>query len=191
MTKKRFAAVSGEKIAPPRPLSPEVCGESERVGVTLVGGVVGALRLAPDTPIDVGEEDVGLGEDVMHACEAEAIGHGEELAVDLASADDEGLVHGAADLERLVHAVHHEAAGALKVGLSGEDNVAAVGQGALGQGVERATAHEDGVAHGEASEMLHIGRQMPRHGVAQSDGVVLVKSGNESDHIGVVKGSQK
>ena len=119
----------------------------------------------------------------MHACEAEAIGHGEELAVDLAAADDEGLVRGAANLKRLVHAAHHEAAGTLKVGLSGEDNVEAVGQGALGQGVERATAHEDGMAHGEASEMLHIGRQMPRQGVAQSDGIVLVKGGNESNHI--------
>ena len=25
--------------------------------------------------------------------------------------------------------------------------------------------------------------QMPRHGVAQADGVVLVKGGNESDHV--------
>ena len=170
-------------MAPPKPLPPEVCGKSERIGGALVGRAVGALRLAPGTPIDIGEEDVGLGEDVMHACQAKAIGHGEELAVDLAPPDDEDLASHAADLKRLVHAAHHEAAGALKVGLSGEDNVAAVGQGALGQGVERATAHEDGMAHGEASEMLHIGRQMPRHSVTQADGTVLVKGGNESDHI--------
>ena len=59
-----------------------------------------------------------------------------------------------------------------------EDDIAAVGQRALGQGLKGAATHDDGMACGHGFEALEVGAQVKEEAVLVADAAVAVEGGD-------------
>lgn len=117
------------------------------------------------------EEGVGLGGGVVDLRETETVGEGQGLTVDRGTADDVDILVGGAVLQgffqRGIDITARESLGA-----AGENDVATVRQGALGQGEESVPAHDDGMACGEGLETLQVVREPVDQLVLKADGAI-------------------
>ena len=103
----------------------------------------------------LGEEGVGVGGRVVNLGKAESVGYGERLLVDACSTYYIYVLVLCAVGERFLE--RRVAVAAFELGgCATEHHVATVGQGALGERLERAASHDDGVARGERLETLQV-----------------------------------
>ena len=117
------------------------------------------------------EEGVGLGGGVVDLCETEAVGNGQGLTIDRSSADNVDILVGGAVHQGFFQGWKHFTAGE-SLGAAGENDVATVRQGSLGQGEESVPAHDDGMACGEGLETLQVVREPVNQLVLKADGPI-------------------
>jgi len=121
----------------------------------LIRGVGFSTCFFPYRRVYLGEEGVRLFRGVLDVGDVEGIGQRKGFLIYAGSADDEhfffGLASGQGCFQRGIALRSRE----LDV-LTAQDDVAAVGQGTLRQGLEGAASHDDGVAGGERLEAFQI-----------------------------------
>ena len=154
-------------------------------GMFLVGRTGIPAFFLPLGGVDGGEPYVGPGGFGVYFCQAQLVGQGEGLAVEAGAADDVDMFIRSARGQGFVQGGKHLRAGQLESGLGGEDDVAAVGQSAFGQGFECLAAHQDGVARGEGFEAFQVVGQPEKQLVLVADGTAAVDGGDEGEgHVG-------
>ena len=130
-----------------------VVNEGVGLVVLLVRGMLLTTHFAPSFILR--EEGVGVGWRVVNLREAETVSKGKRLLVDACATYYIYVLVGSAMgdgfFQRAVGVATGE--GGLRTAY---DDVATVGQSALGERLEGATTHHYGVARGELLEMLHI-----------------------------------
>ena len=147
----------------------------------LVGGMHLPFCLLPYLWVDGGEPGVCLWGGSIHLGEAEPMGEGERLMIHAVASDDVDLLLGIAVAEGLLE-------GGIDFGsragdaLTGEDDVAPVGQGTLGQRLEGLAPHHDGMPRGEGLEALQVVGEMKQQLVVEADGPVAVYGGDNGYH---------
>ena len=107
-----------------------------------------------------------------------AVGQWQRIAIDAVTADDEHLFICTAGRECCLQRWEHFRARKGKPLLVREDDIAAVGQRALGQGLKGAAAHNDGMACGQGFEALEVGAQVKEEAVLVADAAVAVEGGD-------------
>src|SRR5690554_6277115 len=113
----------------------------------------------------------------LYVRDVEAVGAGDGLGVDLASADDRNLVGpgarrlGAGEIERCIEVRRKVDGPTADIAQAGDDNVEAIRQW-LADRLERTAPHDDRLAERQPPETLEIRREPPRHlSVAANDTV--------------------
>ena len=137
----------------------------------------------PQLGVNLGEKGIGMFGQGVDVGEAEAVGQRERSGIDGGTADDEdfladGGIEGSLEGGKDFGVGPGSATGA------GEDEVAAVGQSAFGEGLKSAASHDDGVAGGEGFEALEVSTNRIEEAVLKADGIVLSQGADEGDHDG-------
>ena len=132
-------------------------------------------------PVVIGwEEGVGLCGCVMNLCEAESLGDVDGLLVDARSPDNEHFLVFLAVCEGFTDRAEAFAAGQLSCAPA-DDDVAAVGQSAIGQRLKGFSSHQNGVSHGELLETSQIIWEPVKEAVVEADGPVFSHGGDDGD----------
>lgn len=153
------------------------------MGVTLVGRVGFTEDGQPLAAVSKGEEGIGVLRQVVDEGNVKLLRQRQGLTIDACTTDDEHLflfrlaggkggVEGGEDLGS------REGKG----GVVAQDKVAAIGQGAVGEGLEGFMAHNDGVASSKRLEAFQIIRQMVYKLSCSADGIVLGYGDDEGEH---------
>ena len=153
-----------------------VVNEGVGLVVLLVRGMLLTTHFAPS--LVFGEEGVGVGWRVVNLREAETVSKGKRLLVDAGATYYIYVLVGSA----MGDGFFQRAVGVAtrKCGLrTAYDDVATVGQSALGERLEGAASHYDGMTCGECLETLEVVRQPIEKLVLKADGAV---GGNGSDN---------
>ncbi len=118
--------------------------------------------------------------------DVEAVGAADGLGIDLAAADDHDLgrrVHlgvGGGKLQPGAEARREDHALGRQTAMVADDDVGTAGK-RLADGGEGLAPHDYRLAHGQAAEALHVGRQAPRQCAARADDAVAGNRGDERD----------
>ena len=137
----------------------------------------------PQPGVDLGEKGIGLFGQGVDVGEAEAMGERERSGIDGGAADDEDFLAGGG-IDGGLEGGEHFGVGPGSATGAGEDEVAAVGQSAFGEGLKSAASHDDGVASGEGFEALEVGADGIEEAVLKADGIVLSQGADEGNHDG-------
>ena len=103
----------------------------------------------------VGEETVGCLGGVGHFGEAKAVGYGNGLGIDMGSSDDVNFLVGRAMGQGFLERTEALASWQLAY-RTGENYVATIWQGSLGQRLEGVSAHDYGMACSESLKTFQI-----------------------------------
>ena len=120
----------------------------------------------------------------MDPGDIETLGEGQELLIECGAAHKEDFFVVVDEAEGLGDGVDDVDALEGEVFVVGEDDVAALGEGFLVEGVEGAAAHDDGVSGGEGLEAFEVVGDMPKEVVVAADGEVF----GDGDYDGEVVG---
>lgn len=121
-----------------------------------------ARNFAPIFSRQVGEVPVAIRARV-HAREVDPVCGGQSDLVDIGAADHHDLVgpararHDPGERQGIRHAIRDRHPRRLKIGIARDDDVVAPIE-RLADGLKRAPAHDDGLAHCESPECFEIGR---------------------------------
>lgn len=125
----------------------------------------------PEGGVDVGEEGVGIGGGVeVDVGDFERSGQGHGLAVDFAASYNEGLWRGGHGFNGSLKRGENLDTGSGEFRAATHHDVAPSRQGAFGEGLECASAHNYRAAHGEGLEATQVGAQVANHVAATTDG---------------------
>ena len=129
------------------------------------------------------EDGVELRWRVVDEGEIDAMCHGKGLTVNAFTTNNENLLFAATAIYGLFERTENLAPDHVRAA-SAHHDVAAMGQGAVGQRVERVAPHDDGVAGGERLEVLHVVGQMVEQAVAKADSPVAGHGHDDADSHG-------
>ena len=135
--------------------------------------------------VEIGEPGVGMGRR-MHLGEIDAARHGKHRAEDILAADHHDLVDAgpfgrAPRLSKpLFQTVGHDCVRRDKAAVAGEHDVEAAIENARKR-FEGAPAHDDGLAHGDLTEIAHVAGEPPGQVPAPADGAVLSHGHDQRD----------
>ena len=153
--------------------------KSEVVTVALVGNMAFLAHHYPYLFIYLWEKGIGLRRSVIDTCQIQTLGEGYGLGIEAGTADDEHLTVAATGGQGLLQRAKDLGPRSLEAHLSRENNVATVGQRALGQRLPCSASHNDGVASGEAAKTPHILRQPIQKFVVIANGTILGHGSNK------------
>lgn len=161
----------------------EVVDEGVGVGVALVCGVALAEDGLPVAAVGEGEESVGVKGGVVDEGYVELFCQGEGLTIKTGTADDEDFIlFRFTGVEGSGEGGEDVGPGETEGGVVAQDQVAAVGEGSVREGLKGLAPHDDGVAGGERLEAAQVVRQVVEELPGTPDGVVLGYGDNEGEH---------